>query len=220
MLKVGLTGGIASGKSTVCEIFSRLGAMVLDADEIAREVVQTGQPAWHILRQTFGPEFFHSDGSLSRERLRRLVFADPERRRQLNAIVHPEVMDKIRRRSAEMEARTPKAVLVVDVPLLVEAGAVGHFDRVVLVFVAEEVQLDRLKRREKFSLREARRALEAQLPLKAKVSFADYVIDNGGTLEETRIQVEAVWKDLVALSYVHGGKENQTTEGEKADRLH
>jgi dephospho-CoA kinase len=209
MLKVGLTGGIASGKSTVCEIFSRLGAMVLDADEIAREVVRPGQVAWHKLRRAFGPEFFHPDGNLRRRLLRKLVFADPEKRRLLNAIVHPEVLDRIRSRSEEVAARSSEAVLVVDVPLLVEAGAAGRFDRIVLVLVNEDVQVERLIGRDGLSAEEARQALGAQSPLQEKAALADYLIDNSGSLEETRMQVEAVWKELVALAArSQGGKED------------
>ena len=120
MLKVGLTGGIASGKSTVSEAFARLGAKVLDADEVAREVVLPGQPAWLKLQQAFGPEFFHPDGRLNRSKLRRLVFADPEQRSRLNAIVHPEVMREIDFRFEQLTSSAEHAVVLVDVPLLME----------------------------------------------------------------------------------------------------
>ena len=212
MVKVGLTGGIASGKSSVCEIFSRLGARVLDADMIAREAVKPGRPAWMKLRETFGPEFFHLDGSLNRRSLRRLVFRDPERRRQLNAIVHPEVMRAVREWLEAAGRGEPHAVLLVDIPLLVEVGAVKGFDRVVLVFVKEEIQLARLMERDGLSLEEARKALEAQMPLREKLAFADYVVDNNGSLEETQVQVEAVWRELFSLAHA-GVKEDAATRG-------
>lgn len=208
MVKVGLTGGIASGKSSVCDIFSRLGARVLDADILAREAVKPGRPAWIKLREVFGPKFFHPDGSLNRRSVRTLVFRDPEKRRQLNEIVHPEVMRAVREWLEAMGRGEPHAVLLVDVPLLVEVGAVKGFDRVVLVFVKEEIQLARLMARDRLSLEEARTALEAQMPLREKLAFADYVVDNNGSLEETRLQVEAVWRELLSLAL--GQRETKT----------
>ncbi|MGD8776614.1 MAG: dephospho-CoA kinase [Syntrophobacterales bacterium] len=200
MLKVGLTGGIASGKSTVAKGFARLGAKVLDADEVAREVVLPGRPAWTKLREVFGSDFFQVDQSLNRNKLRRLIFADPEKRLQLNNIVHPEVMREIQHRSEQMAATAADAVLVVDVPLLLEVGAADRFDRVVVVYANESVQIDRLMKRDGLSLEEATEALAAQMVLGEKVGKADYVIDNSGTREETQVQVEEVWQELLELA--------------------
>ena len=200
MLKVGLTGGIASGKSTVSEAFARLGAKVLDADEVAREVVLPGKPAWTKLRHTFGSEFFHPDGRLNRSKLRRLVFADPEQRSRLNAIVHPEVMREIDFRFEQLTSSAEHAVVLVDVPLLLEVEAADRFDRVVVVYVNETVQLDRLMERDGLSAEEASQALSTQIPLRDKVKQADFVIDNSGTLEETQAQVEKVWQELLELA--------------------
>jgi len=210
MVKVGLTGGIASGKSSVCGIFSRLGAMVLDADILAREAVKPGRPAWIKLREKFGPEFFHPDGSLDRRSLRSLVFRDPEKRQQLNEAMHPEVMRAVREWLEAMGHREPHGVLLVDIPLLVEVGAVEGFDRIVLVFVREEIQLARLMERDRLSLDEARGALEAQMPLREKLAFADYVVDNNGSLEETQVQVEAVWRELFSLAHARAKKDAAT----------
>ena len=200
MLRVGLTGGIASGKSAVAKTFARLGAKVLDADEIAREVVQPGQPAWTKLRQAFSEEFFHPDGRLRRSKLRKLVFADPSKRRELNAIVHPEVMREINRRTEQSSPAVQDAVVVVDVPLLLEVGMAHRFDKVIVVYVSEKVQIRRLKERDGISEAEAKQALNAQIPLSSKLEQADYVIDNSGSPEETRRQVEKVWQELVDLA--------------------
>lgn len=200
MLKVGLTGGIASGKSTVAKGFARLGAKVLDADEVAREVVLPGRPAWTKLREVFGSDFFQPDQSLNRNKLRRLIFTDPEKRSQLNNIVHPDVMREIQHISEQMAAMTPDAVLVVDVPLLLEVGAADRFDRVMVVYANESVQIDRLMKRDGLSLEEATEALAAQMVLGEKVGKADYVIDNSGTREETQAQVERVWQELLELA--------------------
>lgn len=200
MLKVGLTGGIASGKSTVSEAFARLGAKVLDADKVAREVVLPGQPAWLKLQQAFGPEFFLPDGEVNRNKLRRLVFADPEERGKLNAIVHPEVMKEINRRFEQLTASAQDVVVVVDVPLLLEVGVAHRFDRVIVVYVTENVQIKRLRQRDGLSLEEARRALSTQMVLDKKVEQADYVIDNSGTRDETQAQVEKVWQELLVLA--------------------
>ena len=202
MLKVGLTGGIASGKSTVSRIFASFGAKVLDADEVAREVLLPGQPAWTRLRQAFGQEFFRPDGTVRRKQLRRLVFADAEKRSQLNAIVHPEVMKEIDRRYEILSSSVQNGVLLVDVPLLLEVGVANRFDKVVVVYVSERVQINRLQQRDGISEKEAKQALNAQMALSKKVEQADYLIDNSGTLEETRSQVEKVWEALIKLSRI------------------
>jgi len=200
MLKVGLTGGIASGKSTVSEAFARLGAKVLDADEVAREVVLPGKPAWTKLRHTFGSEFFHPDGRLNRSKLRRLVFADPEQRSRLNEIVHPEVMREIDFRFEQLTSSAEHAVVLVDVPLLIEVGVAHRFDKLVVVYANESVQVMRLMQRDGLSREEARQALSVQIDLREKAKKADFVIDNSGTPEETQAQVEKVWQELLALA--------------------
>ncbi len=210
MLKVGLTGGIASGKSTVSRIFASFGAKVLDADEVAREVLLPGQPAWTRLRQVFGQEFFHPDGTVKRKQLRKLVFADPEKRSQLNAIVHPEVMKEINRRSEILSSSVQTGVLLVDVPLLLEVGVANRFDKVIVVYVSKSVQISRLQQRDGISEEEAKQALKAQMALSKKVGQADYVIDNSGTLEETLAQVRKVWEELIKLARELRGGETET----------
>jgi dephospho-CoA kinase len=200
MLRIGLTGGIASGKSTVSEAFARLGAKVLDADEVAREVVLPGKPAWTKLRHTFGSEFFHPDGRLNRSKLRRLVFADPEQRSRLNEIVHPEVMREIDFRFEQLTSSAEHAVVLVDIPLLIEVGVVHRFDKVVVVYANESVQVMRLMQRDALSRQEARQALSVQIDLREKAKKADFVIDNSGTPGETQAQVEKVWQELLELA--------------------
>ena len=200
MLKVAVTGGIASGKSTVCEFFDMLGAKVLDADKVAREVVQPGLPAWRKLRQAFGEEFFHSDGRLNRGKLRKLVFADTAERSRLNTIVHPELLKEINRRAEQFEVSFQNAVVLVDVPLLLEVGMAHRFDKVIVVYVDESVQLKRLMQRDRISRQAAIEALKAQIPLSKKLEQADFVIDNRGNLEETRAQAEKVWQELLTLA--------------------
>jgi dephospho-CoA kinase len=214
MLRVGLTGGIASGKSTVSGIFANLGATILDADEVAREVLLPGQPAWTRLRQVFGQEFFHPDGTVKRKQLRKLVFADPAKRKQLNAIVHPEVMKEIIRRAESWSSLEQAGVLVVDVPLLLEVGVANRFDKVVVVYARESLQIRRLMQRDEISEDEAKQALKAQMALSKKVEQADYVIDNSGSLEETWEQVQSVWQKLLVLA----GKKDAGETGEDKGR--
>jgi dephospho-CoA kinase len=213
MLKVGLTGGIASGKSTVFKIFARLGAKVLDADEVARELLRPGQPVWKRLRQSFGEEFFHPDGTVKRKQLRKLVFANPEKRGQLNAIVHPEVMKEINRRSEILSSSLQPTVLVVDVPLLLEVGVAHRFDKIVVVDVRQSVQVNRLMQRDGISKEEAKQALKVQMPLSEKVELADYVIDNNSTLADTENQVRKVWEELL----VEARKERRDAPAKRRD---
>ena len=200
MLRVGLTGGIASGKSTVSKIFASFGAQVLDADEVARELLLPGQPAWKRLRQAFGEEFFHPDGTVKRKQLRKLVFANSEKRGQLNAILHPEVMKEINRRSEILSSSLQPTVLVVDVPLLLEVRVAHRFDKIVVVDARQSVQVKRLMQRDGISEDEAKQALKVQMPLSEKVELADYVIDNNFTLADTEIQVRKVWEELFELA--------------------
>jgi len=200
MLRVGLTGGIASGKSTVSGIFASLGAKIIDADEVAREVLLPGEPAWTRLRQAFGQEFFHPDGTVKRKKLRELVFAHPEKRKLLNAIVHPEVMKEINRRSESWSSSEQAGVLLVDVPLLLEVGVANRFDKIIVVYASESAQIKRLMQRDGIAEEEAKQTLKVQMPLSKKVEQADYVIDNSGTTEEAQAQVQRVWQELLELA--------------------
>ena len=198
MLKVAVTGGAVSGKSTVVQMFKDLGAQVLDADEVARQVVAVGEPAWEELRRTWGPEFFHEDGSLDRAKVAQRVFSDPQARRRLNELIHPQVARKIKARLEELEQQG-EPLVVVEVPLLFEAGLQSAYDRVVVVFAEPEDQVSRLGVRDQRQEGEVTGILKAQWPLKEKLAQADYVVDNCGSLSQTQLQVENIWRDLKNL---------------------
>ncbi len=195
--RVGLTGGVASGKSTVSAILAELGAVVIDADVLAREVVAPGTKGLAAVVEEFGPEVLGPDGGLDRPRLGALVFADPGRRRALEAIIHP----LVRARAAELEAAAPPGTLVVhDIPLLAETGQAGGFDAVVVVDVPPEVQVDRMVRIRGMSEDEARARIAAQAAREDRLAVATYVVDNTGSLEELRARVEEVYAALADLT--------------------
>jgi dephospho-CoA kinase len=195
---VGLTGGIASGKSTVSAQLADLGCVVIDADRLAREVVAPGEPAWRAIVETYGPEVLREDQSLDRARLGAIVFADPVRRRALEAITHPAIQARRQARLAELAARGFDGLVIQDTPLLIEVGGAAQVDRVVVVYVTPAVQLARLMAREGLPEAEARRRIESQMPLVDKVRRAHYVIDNSDHPDETAAQVRAVHAALLA----------------------
>jgi dephospho-CoA kinase len=195
MLKIALTGGPGSGKSTVAQMFRDLGAQVIDADEVARAVVSPGQPAWEELRREFGAEFFLEDGSLHRARMAELVFRDAGARAKLNTIVHPRVSREMARRLADLASRGADLVMV-EVPLLYEAGLEKNYDAVIVVDAGVEEQVARLAARDGRPAQEAAGILAAQWPLADKKARADFVVDNGGALTATRVQVKNLWQQL------------------------
>ena len=195
MLKVAITGGAGSGKSTVARMFRDLGARVLDADEAARNAVAVGTPAWQELRRAFGPEYFREDGALDRAKLARRVFADPAERRRLDEIVHPQVAREIKARLTDLERQGAPLVLV-EVPLLFEAGLEKAYNKIIVVYVDEADQGRRLGDRDRRGASEIAGMLQAQLPLKDKVARADFVVDNRGPLSNTLAQVKNIWGEL------------------------
>jgi dephospho-CoA kinase len=195
MLKIALTGGPGSGKSTVAQMFRDLDVQVIDADEVAREAVSPGRPAWEALRREFGPDYFREDGGLDRAKLSGLVFRDAEARGKLNAIVHPQVTREIARRLTDMAARGVKLVMV-EVPLLFEAGLEKNYDLVIVVDAGEKEQIERLTARDDRPFQEAAGIIQAQWPLSAKKARADFVVDNRNSLEDTRGQVKKLWQRL------------------------
>ncbi|MER5976612.1 dephospho-CoA kinase [Streptomyces sp. NPDC001857] len=193
MLKVGLTGGIGAGKSEVSRLLVECGAVLIDADRIAREAVAPGTPGLAAIVETFGEGVLAADGSLDRPRLGSLVFADPDKLAALNAVVHP----LVGARSAELEAAAPEdAVVVHDVPLLTENGLAPLYDVVVVVDAAPETQLDRLVRLRGMTEDDARARMAAQATREQRREIADVVIDNDVPLAELRARVKDVWADL------------------------
>ncbi len=197
MLLVGLTGGIASGKSVVAARLAQHGAVVVDADRIAREVVEPGTPALARIAEVFGPGVIASDGSLDRPALGAIIFADAERRHELNAITHPAVRALSAERFAAAGRADPHAVVVYDVPLLAE-GRIGdrEFDRVVVVEADDDVRVRRMVELRGMSEEDARARIASQATNAERRAIADHVIDSGGTLDETLERADALWTVL------------------------
>ncbi len=191
-LKVGLTGGFGTGKTTVAEIFRELGAGIVDADELARDSLQPGRKEYRQVIEEFGDRFLSAGGRIDRKALAGEVFSDPRLLKKLNQIIHPGVVRKIE----EWMARSPKAIRVAVIPLLFEAGLADAFDRIVTVIAGPEIVQERTSAARGMSQEEIARRRAAQLPLAEKSRRADFVIDNNGTLAETRRQVEEIWEEL------------------------
>lgn len=199
MLRVGLTGGIGSGKSAVSALFVARGAMLVDADLNAREVVAKGTPGLAAVVAAFGREMLTAEGELDRPALGRVVFADPARLAQLNAIVHPLVGELSARQTAAAEEAGAR-VLIHDVPLLVENDLQSRYDAVIVVAASPETQLDRLTRLRGMSPEDASARIAAQAPLAEKVAAATYVIDNDGPRDALAPQVERIWQALLTAA--------------------
>lgn len=188
-MNIGLTGGIACGKSTVASQLVRRGALLVDADRIAREVVEPGSPVLSRVAEHFGAEVLLPDGSLHRKKLGEIIFANPAAREELNQLLHPPIRAMMRERMAALEKDHPDKLVVVDVPLLYESKLTFMFSEVMVVYVPRELQLERLMARDSISQEQAEQRLAAQMPIDEKRKLADVVIDNSGTLEETERQV-------------------------------
>lgn len=197
MKLVGLTGGIASGKSTVAAILRRLGASIVNADELSREVVQPGQDAWNEITKSFGSDILQEDMTLDRKKLRKIVFDNPEARKKLEAIIHPRVRALAEKRIGELAA-SGSSVIVYEVPLLFEAQIHLWLRPVILVACDIETQKKRLLERDHLTELEAQQHLDAQMSLAEKRKLADYVIENDTTLEELEQQVRAVLQKIQA----------------------
>ena len=192
-MRIGLTGGIASGKSTVARKLEQLGAVTIDADVLARDVVALGTEGLKAVVARFGDSVLAADGSLDRRALARVIFADPQARADLNAIIHP----LVRERAAELEAAAPAGAVVVHViPLLVETGQQDRFDAVVVVDTTVEEQLRRLTRRDGLTQTEAEQRVAAQASREERLDAATHVIDSSGPVRETMRQVDELWRSL------------------------
>lgn len=203
MLKVGLTGNIAAGKSSVAEVWRSLGATVVDADELARRVVEPGTPAYAAIAAEWGSWVLEDGGALDRAALRQIVFADPDARERLEGIVHPAVAALRDEHYREAQARGEKLV-VADIPLLFEVGMADDFDVVVLVDAPEETRLARLVHDRGMDADEARRMIAAQMPSELKRARADVVIENTGTRGDLQDRARDVWRDMVRRAEARG----------------
>lgn len=196
MILIGLTGGIASGKSTVAGMLEEKGAYLIDADRLAKEAVEPEQPAWQEIVNWLGEDILLPDKNLNREKLANLVFNDKRMLEKLNKIVHPWVGSRFIEKAEEIKEADPGGVIIYDIPLLIEAGLQKTVDLVLLVYVPREVQVERLIRRDGLSAADAARRLRAQMPLEEKKKYAHTVIDNSGSLAETARQVDSFWEKM------------------------
>lgn len=194
---IGLTGGIASGKSTVSRYLEELGAAIIDADSIARQLVQPHKPAWKEIKDCFGSDVFDEKGNLNRKKMAELIFTSPVLREKLNSIIHPKVIAATRELIKEKK-REAVPLIVVDAPLLIEAGMTDLVDKVWVIAVPEEVQLDRLMERDGLTREQALKRLRSQMPLQEKLAYADRVIDNSGSPEQTRRYLKSLYQEAVS----------------------
>ncbi len=196
MLITGLTGGIASGKSTVSAFLEEAGAVIVDADKIARHVVQKGQPAWQQIVDVFGLSILLPDGEINRSHLGDIIFNDPEQKQVLNRIVHPEVFSEITARLAEIEKNQPGAIVILDVPLLIESRMDVGLSDIIVVYIPESLQIQRLMIRDALTPAQALARIRSQMPIEEKKKRATLLIDNSGSRENTRKQTTCVYRQL------------------------
>ncbi len=211
MLIVGLTGGISSGKSTVLKIFKNFGCKTIDADEIAHQLARPGTKVLREIARKFGQEVLNKNGTLNRKRLAETIFGDRQKRKSLNAIMHPKIIAEIKRKIRKFRKliRRPKLraggrkrnILLVDIPLLFEAKLEYLVDKIILVYVPQKIQIKRLQRDDNLTLKEARARISAQIPLYKKKKYADYVINGDLDSASLRKQVGLVYKDLLSLPF-------------------
>ena len=199
MLRVGLTGGIGCGKTTVAHMFGERGAQLINADAVGHEVIRKPEPAYEEILESFGKSLLGEDEEIDRGRLGEIVFADREKLRRLNAIVHPRIIERLNHYSDKMAEAYPESILLVEAALIYEAKLDSWFDRIITAWCPPARQEERLTQDHGMTLEEARRRIAGQLPNEEKRRRADYVIDCSGTLEETRRQVEEVYAQLSGL---------------------
>ena len=196
MLNVGLTGGIACGKSTVARMLAAKGAILIDFDDLAHAVIAPEGPVWREIVRSFGEGILLTGGRIDRRKLGAVVFADAGKREILNALVHPAVFEAWRKRLGEIGRSADDAIVISDIPLLIEAGLQSHVDLVLLVYLSPEEQIRRLMVRDGFDREEALRRIASQMPIDQKIARADLVIENNGSPEQTGREVDRVWEEL------------------------
>jgi len=193
---LGVTGGIASGKNTVARMLEQLGARLIDLDVLSRVVVEPGKPAWRDITACFGEQVLLNDKTLDRKKLAEIVFRDPEKRKKLESFVHPRIYDEFTRLVKEYAAKDSNIIIQVVVPLLIEGNLQHFFHKILLVYIPEEMQIERVMKRDRISREMALNMLRSQLPNEEKKGYADFIVDNSGSLEETKRQVEEAWEKL------------------------
>ncbi|SFS71876.1 dephospho-CoA kinase [Marininema halotolerans] len=195
-MSIGLTGGIATGKSTVAKMIASRGGHIIDADQVAREVVEPGTEGSRRVRERFGNHLFTSSGELDRLALRKVIFHDERARKDLNQLLHPLILHRMKSMRDKIESK-PGRMAVLDIPLLIEEGLASLVDQVIVVVVPESLQLQRLVAREGISEEQALKMIQAQMPIEEKKKFADVIIDNSGTMADTERQVDVLWETWV-----------------------
>lgn len=196
ILKVGLTGGIASGKSLVRIMLKDLGCFTIDADEIAHQIIQPGQKAYHQIIDAFGAQVLSSDNTINRLVLGEIIFKDTEKRKLLDTIMHPIIIEEEKQSLDEYAATVEEGIGVVDAALMIEAGTYKNYDKLIVVYASEDKQIKRLMDRDSLSNEDAKRRLRAQMPIEEKLKLADYKIDNSGSIRETASQVVEMYHSL------------------------
>jgi len=200
MKVIGLTGGIASGKSTVTQALQNQGAVIISADKVAREVIEPGQPAWKEIVEFFGPQVLHKDQQINRAKLGEIVFDDLECLQKLNRITHPRIIEAFKDALRVIRKRDPDAIVVMEIPLLYEANLEGFCDEVWVVWVDRETQIKRLMKRDGLDRNDAIKRINAQIPLDEKARRADIVIDNSKSIEETIKTAAKFFKEILLNS--------------------
>jgi|TARA_B100001964_G_scaffold50429_1_gene56813 dephospho-CoA kinase len=197
MLLIGLTGGIASGKTTVSNMFVKLGAHLIDADVIARDVVKPDKPAWKEIVSAFGESVLDDKKEIIREKLAAAIFNSPEKRKQLEAITHPRIIEEENRLINEIRKNNKPGIIILDAALLIEAGHHNRVDKLIVVYLNKNTQIKRLRKRDSLSFADAKKRLDSQMSLNEKVNLANYVIDNGKSTDESEKQVSQIYKKLI-----------------------
>ena len=196
MQLIGLTGGIATGKSTVSAMLKKAGAIIVDADRIARDVVKKGLPAYREIVAQFGTEVLLPDGEINRNMLGDIIFNDHQKKQLLNSIVHPYVNEEVNRQIIQIQKTHPNAVIVLDIPLLIEAGMHDDLSEIIVVYTPQDIQIQRLMQRDRISEADALARVQSQMSIEEKKQQATLVIDNSGTIENTRRLTLDIFKRL------------------------
>lgn len=196
MLIVGLTGGIASGKSTIADMFKREGAYIIDIDMISRDVVKPGKPAWQDVVHIFGKEVLNEDQTLNRKKVGDIVFSDAEKRKKLEEIIHPKITAETLMKINEIAKKDNQAIVIIDTPLLIETDKQDTVNKVVLVYTSPQGQIERLVKRDGLSLEDAHKRLTSQMPIENKKKYAHYIINNEEPLKEIQKRVKEIFREL------------------------